>query len=484
MRADSGASFIDALIQAGGRVFQVGGSVRDRLMGHASKDSDLIVTKIPFDDLCQRLRPLGDVFLVGKSFGVIKFHPHDEDGVEYDIALPRRESSTGVGHRDFHVDFDPQLPVEIDLSRRDFTINAMARDCQTGNLLDPFGGREDLSGRILRMVFDRAFDEDPLRLLRGIQFAARFQLTIEPRTLEAMTKAAELIKTVSPERIAGEIQKLFLAEKPSIGFLWMQKTQLLQHVFPELAENVGVEQGNKLQNDDVFLHTLRVLDASRKDPAIPQAGEINLMFAALFHDVGKAKTKRFDKLKNRMTFYGHHSLSRRMAMKRLNALKMSTVGVDPQEVGHLVEHHMFQTKSFFSDRAIRRFVNKIGPDRILKLVDLRLADNRGGKYPEGIKGVLRLRKKIAEELEKKTPFGVKDLAIGGLELMSLGVPESPMIGRILKALLEIVLDDPEKNTPEILTQAAKEMLVHGITEKEEPEDDTKDTIEGTTKEEL
>lgn len=446
--------FIEELIRAGGRVYEVGGTIRDRLLDIIHKDRDLLVTQIPIESLTGLLKRFGDVFTVGKSFGVIKFYPrgNPENGdTSYDIALPRREVSTGAGHRDFQVDTDPALPVEIDLSRRDFTINAMAMEIlptADSILVDPFGGQTDLQSKLLRMVNPRAFEEDPLRLMRGVQFAARFNLEIEPETLAAMQKAAPLIQAVSPERISEELRKLLTAAKPSLGFIWMNKIGILKEVFPEIAENVGVEQGNKFQNDDVFMHTMRVLDASRQDPAIPNSGDLELMLAALFHDVGKARTKGFDKEKNRMTFYGHQLLSRRMARIRMNHLRMTTIGVNPSNVAHLVEHHMFQTKAFFSDRAIRRFVNKIGPDHILKLVDLRLADNRGGKYPEGIKGVLKLRNRIAQEIERKSPFGVRDLAVKGDDLVALGIPEGPDIGRILRELVEVVLDDPEKNTKE------------------------------------
>ncbi len=451
-------SFIEELSRAGGKVYEVGGTIRDRLMGQGHKDRDLLVTGLPIDSLVKTLRPHGDVFTVGKSFGVVKFYPTGDPETCFDIALPRKEVSTGVGHRDFEVDFDPNLPVEIDLSRRDFTINAIAREIPSGRLIDPFQGKDDLQARRLRMVSLKAFEEDPLRILRGVQFAARFHLEIDPPTLEAMQQAASLIKTISPERISEELRKLLTAEKPSIGFDWMQRIGILKELFPEIAENVGVEQGNKAHRDDVFRHTMRVLDAATKDSEIPSAGDPELILAALFHDAGKARTKRFDTDKKRMTFYGHQLLSKRMARKRMQELKLTTIGINPDNVLRLVEHHMFQTKAYFSDRAIRRFINKIGPDLILKLIDLRLADNRGGKYPEGIKGVLKLRKKIAEELEKKTPFSIKDLEVGGDDVMALGVPEGPEIGRLLRELIEVVLDDPDKNTKETLLEIVKQKI--------------------------
>lgn len=454
-------SYLQDIVDQGGEVYEVGGPVRDHLLDRPRKDHDLLIRLIPINKLRSLLKKHGDVHLVGRSFGVIKFYPHEVSGLEYDIALPRRETSTGVGHRDFEVDFDPALPVEEDLKRRDFTINAMALNYATGHIIDPFGGQEDLESRILRQVQPVAFDEDPLRLLRAVQFAARLHLEIEPETWEAMKTHAALIKTVSAERISEEIAKLFTAPKPSVGFCIMRDTGLLEHIFPELHKTVGVEQGQKLKNDDVFMHTMRVLDASRHDDAIPYAGDLELMIAALFHDVGKPQTKRYDKKKDRLTFYGHQSLSRKFAERRMKDLKMTTLGINPKNVSQMVEHHMFQAKSFFSDKAIRRFIRTVGEDLILKLVDLRIADNRGGKYPEGIRGVLKLRKKIQEELEKKPPFTIKDLALNGNDLIQLGIEEGPELGAVLTNLAEIVIDDPEQNTREQLLKIVRETLGYG-----------------------
>ncbi|MBI1908667.1 MAG: HD domain-containing protein [Deltaproteobacteria bacterium] len=466
-------SFFDELVRKGAKVYEVGGTVRDALLGRlvkggspegdsplggSPKDKDLLVTRLPMAELTSLLQRHGSVITVGRSFGVLKFTPRGTDEC-YDLALPRKEVSTGQGHRDFLVDFDPNLPVEKDLERRDFTINAMACDLQTGQRIDPFGGQKDLEEKKLRIVAPRAFEEDPLRLLRGIQFAARFHLELTPETEKAMTQAAPLIRTVSAERIVEEVRKLFLAEKPSLGFKLMLQVGLLKEVFPELQECVGVEQGNKFRNDDVFEHTLRVLDASRKDNAIPTSGDLELMFSALFHDIGKPRTKRYIPEKERIAFYGHQTVGRKMAQKWMQRMKISILGVDPGRIASLVENHMFQTKSYFTDRSIRRFISKVGADLIFKLVDLRLADNRGGKYPEGIKGVLKLRKRIADEVSKKPPLGPRDLAITGHDIISLGIPEGPQIGNIQKALVEIVLDNPEKNSKEQLIEIIQTQLL-------------------------
>ena len=189
------------------------------------------------------------------------------------------------------------------------------------------------------------------------------------------------------------------------------------------------------------------------------------MFAALLHDIGKSRTKRYLSEENRTVFYGHQIVSARMASKILKNLKSTIIGVDPAIVSQLIENHMFETKSFYSEKAIRRFISKIGKDLILKLVDLRLSDNRGGKYPDGIKGVLKLKKRIVEELSKKPPFGPKDLAINGYEIMKLGVPEGPEVGKTLSLLVEKVLDEPELNTLEQLIAIIKDISDNANYEK-------------------
>jgi tRNA nucleotidyltransferase (CCA-adding enzyme) len=210
--------FVQALQHEGGRVYTVGGTVRDELLGYARKDLDLLVTGLPQHQLIRCLRSYGRVQLTGRAFGVIKFVPRHWDGPPIDVALPRTEVSTGIGHRDFEVTFDHTLPIEIDLGRRDFTINAMATDLADGRLLDPFGGVHDLAQRLLRQVSTAAFPEDPLRMLRGMQLATRFGLQIEPTTRQAMCDHAATITTVAPERVAEELRKLLQAPAPSHGF--------------------------------------------------------------------------------------------------------------------------------------------------------------------------------------------------------------------------------------------------------------------------
>ena len=243
----------------------------------------------------------------------------------------------------------------------------------------------------------------------------------------------------------------------SIGIELMRKSGLLKWVFPDVAAIIGIGQ-DKQPGDDVYQHTLRVLDATRSDEYVEHSGDLELMFAALFHDTGKRTTRSYDKEKDRIVFYGHQLVSKRMARVWLKKMKVATIGVDHHHIQTLVENHMFETKSYYTDKAIRRFVAKIGKDLIYKLLDLRLADNRGGKHPKSIKGVLKMRARVKEELAKKPPFGPKDLAVTGHDLMEMGFPEGPKMGKCLKQMVEMVLDDPKLNTKEQLLAIAKQMV--------------------------
>ncbi|PIR25120.1 MAG: hypothetical protein COV43_06850 [Deltaproteobacteria bacterium CG11_big_fil_rev_8_21_14_0_20_42_23] len=448
---------LQELIRRGAELYEVGGVVRDHLLGRETNDNDYLVRCLPVDELIKILKPFGKVALVGKSFGVIKFSPHAKPSVEIDFALPRKEVSTGEGHRDFDVMFDHMLPVAEDLSRRDFTINAIAKSVNTGEIIDPFHGQEDIKKKLIRMVFPKAFEEDPLRMLRAIQFAARLHFSLEAETKLAIQKHASLISTVSPERIIEELRKLLLADKPSLGFDLMHETGLLEKAFPEIALLKKTEQDKK-PGDTVYDHTMRVLDASRADALIEEPGEINLMLAALFHDAGKPRTAQYHKPSDRVVFFGHQLVSKHIAKKWMQKMKVETIGANPKTVLTLVEHHMFETKAYYTERAIRRFIAKVSPELIFKLLDLRLADNRGGKHPNSVNGVKRLRVKIREELEKQNAFGLKDLAINGQDLMQLGIPAGPQLGKVMKHLLELVIDEPDLNTKESLLALAKNIV--------------------------
>ncbi len=256
-----------------GSLYAVGGRVRDELRSEIErvdipvKDLDFVVTGVPLTDLRRRMAAIGRVDLVGASFAVLKV---TVNGETVDVALPRRERSTGHGHRDFDVQSGPDIPLEEDLARRDFRMNMIARAIPSGRLVDPYHGEADIRARRIDVLADRSFEEDPLRMLRAAQFAARFGYEPTAATRSAMTKAAPLVAEVSPERIYDELTKLFArAPKPSIGLRLLEETGVLGHFWPELLEGVGVEQ-NEWHAYDVWRHNLgdHGRDAARRrDPS-------------------------------------------------------------------------------------------------------------------------------------------------------------------------------------------------------------------------
>jgi tRNA nucleotidyltransferase (CCA-adding enzyme) len=449
-------SFIQKIIAAGGEPYLVGGCVRDKLLQRPIKDFDIVVRLIALPELMAVLKTCGHYNQVGKAFGVIKFCPKENPGMEIDIALPRKEFSTGLGHKDFQVQSDPQLNLGIDLGRRDFTINAIALNLQNNELVDPYQGAQDINKKLIKTVFPNSFVEDPLRMLRAVQFAARFDFTIDAQTQDEMKQHAALIKTVSPERIVIEINKLFEAKQPSLGFHIMRETGLLTHIFPDIEKLIGVKQPKK-ENEDVYSHTMRVLDAMQSAEEIDKTGDKQLMYAALFHDTGKPKTRREDDDTSTVTFYNHQLISAGIAGRWFREYKATSTGIQPKKVCHLIKHHMFETKHFNeNDKALRRFISKVNPEDIFDLIDLRLADKKGGRYPKKVYGVLQLRENIKKEIAKKPPFTGKDLALDGHNIMSLGFKPGPIIGDIQRFLVDKVLDEPELNTKEDLTRLIEE----------------------------
>lgn len=434
-------------ICAKGKLYEVGGSVRDSLIdpGVEHKDRDFLVTGISLDSLISILRKFGRVDLVGKSFGIIKFTPRGmQDAL--DFAIPRTEKSTGTAHRDFEVAYDPDLPVETDLGRRDFTINAMAREVPSGELIDPSGGRRDIEKKTVRIVFPEAIQEDPLRILRGAQFAARFEFEIEAETLHNMKYNVQLLDTVSLERIAQEINKMLLkADKASIGFRYLVEIGAMQLIFPELTACIGVAQPGGYHKWDVFDHTMVTVDEAPR--------RLVVRLAALFHDVGKPQTREL--VEAGATFYGHDRLSVKMASSALKRLRYS--GEIVEQVSRLVARHMFSDQA--GEKGVRRLIRAVGKDLIFDLMDLRRADIIAQGMGQDPSEVDDFEKRVKAEIEKKSPFGVRDLAVDGEDIKAeFGIPEGPLIGRVLNHLLEIVLDDPSKNTRPGLLSRAKEYL--------------------------
>ncbi|MBR3200419.1 MAG: tRNA nucleotidyltransferase [Mogibacterium sp.] len=270
--------------EAGGRTFYVGGFVRDKLLGIDNKDVDIEVHGIEPQALFNILEMIGEPLTFGKSFGVFALK-----GEDIDIAMPRRERATGTGHRDFDVEVDPYIGTREAARRRDFTVNSMMEDVLTGELVDHFGGRRDLDEGVIRHIDPETFIEDPLRVLRGAQFAARFSFTIAPDTI-GLCRGIDL-STLSKERVEEELKKAFLkADRPSIFFESLRTMDQLDVWFPELKQTIGLEQDPIFHPEgDVWTHTMEVIDraAAFRDRV---SDPYSFMLLALTHDLGKIVT--------------------------------------------------------------------------------------------------------------------------------------------------------------------------------------------------
>jgi putative nucleotidyltransferase with HDIG domain len=429
-----------AAVLPSGSLYAVGGRVRDEFRAELDalvtpKDLDYVVVGVALDDLLERIRPLGTVNVVGASFAVIKLSTPDGTA---DVALPRRERSTGAGHREFDVESGPHVSLEDDLGRRDFRMNMIARRIADGAIVDPFGGVADIQARRIEIVTPAAFDEDPLRMLRAAQFAARFDYELGPAAFAAMADAAPLVRTVSAERICDELTKLFgKAVRPSVGVEILRTTGVLAHLWPEILEGVDVDQ-NEWHAYDVYRHNLETLDATPPD--------VTLRIAALLHDVGKPRTK------DGPHFYQHEHVGADLATAMLERFRFP--GELVATVEHLVRSHMYAADPEMQPKTIRRFVNRIGVDHLERLFALRHADIVGSGLPKRSDDNERFEARVAEIVAEAPPFTVRDLAISGADVMELmvargvapaGFRGDRRVGETLAALFEEVVDDPLGN---------------------------------------
>jgi tRNA nucleotidyltransferase (CCA-adding enzyme) len=429
---------IDARLVAAlpkGSLFAVGGRVRDELRSALDvtpvpvKDLDYVAVGLGLDELVARLREVGRAELAGASFPVVKCLL---EGVTVDVALPRREQSTGTGHRDFALDAGPNVTLEDDLARRDFRMNMLARALPAGALVDPYGGEADIRARRIDIIRPETFVEDPLRMLRAAQLAARFGFSITPQTLAAMTRSAHLTATVSAERLRDELVKLLAdAPRPSTGIELLRETGVLAVVLPELLEGVGMEQ-NEWHAYDVYRHTLETLDAS-------PTGDLTLRLAALFHDIGKPRTK------DGPHFYRHELVGEEMTVAILTRLRFPNDQV--ATVAKLVREHMYAADPAFSEKTIRRFIRRVEPGNLDRQFALREADIAGSGLPKRGDNNERFAERVLDILSRRPPLTVKDLAIDGNDALSaLGLAADrhgdPRVGPLLQSVLERVLDDP------------------------------------------
>ena len=419
--------------KAGGRALLVGGCVRDELLGGAPKDFDVECFGISAADLRAVLASRFELDLVGASFGVIKLHGHD-----IDVAMPRRETKLGLGHRAFDMECDPSLTIEEASARRDFTVNAIYRDPLTGETLDPWNGRADLARRVLRHVGGH-FGEDPLRVLRGMQFAARFGLDPAPETVEVCRGMTP--EGLAQERLMGEWSKLLLqGVEISRGLSFLRDTGWVRY-YPELAALIGCRQDPAWHPEgDVWNHTLCCLDAfaRRRDETGRDADEdIVVGLAVLCHDFGKPACTAYDPVKKRIRSLGHDEAGVEPTLSFLRRLTKEERLL--KEVPSLVRLHMrpfAMWKNRASDGAIRRLAaNVVRIDRLLRVA---AADDEGRppfpREPEPLEWLAAQAERLRVADSAPKPL------VMGRDLLELGMKPGPELGRVLKAAYEAQLD--------------------------------------------
>jgi len=455
------ATAIARLIAAhGGRALLVGGGVRDRLLGVPNKDIDIEVFGIAPDRLMPLLETIAPVNTVGESFTVYKVADPgaERHGVEVDVSLPRRESKTGRGHRAFEVTGDPAMTIAEAARRRDFTVNAISWDPLTGEYLDPFDGRGDLlDRRILRAVDASTFGEDSLRVLRGVQFAARFGLTMDGATAD-LCRAIPLDDLPS-ERIWGEIEKLLLlAPRPSIGFALALELGVIDRLFPELTALVGCPQEPEWHPEgDVWVHTLMVIDQARtRLDGLDKPQQIAVMLGAVAHDLGKPPTTAF--IDGRIRSLDHEQAGVAPAAALLDRLNVHTIGgydVRHQVLGmvahHLKPHSFSKSKEPVGDGAFRRLAQKVDLELLARLAKSDCLGRTGAFDCSAIDAFLDRARALGVEHAAPDPL------IKGRHLIDLGMVPGPRMGDVLRRIYEQQLDGRVTTLDEGLA-AAREIV--------------------------
>ena len=434
---------LDSFRAAGGRPYVVGGAVRDALLGWPVKDLDVEVYGLSADRVRGVAAGLGSVDEVGAAFSVLKVSGLPGVDGAVDVALPRRDSKVGSGHRGIAAVADPSLSIDEAARRRDFTINALLFDPATGEILDPHGGRRDLEARLLRVVDAAAFGEDPLRALRAVQFAARFGLRVDPET--AGLCAGMPLDSLPADRIFGEIEKLLLkANRPSVGFALMKDWGMLPAVAPELVPLVDTPQDPEWHPEgDVWTHSLQVVDEAVPlitDIAHDRPRALTVMLGALCHDLGKPATTKFED--GRVRSRGHEEAGLEPTTALLDRWNVHTfLGYDLRAqvlalvADHLKPGELYKERERVSDGAIRRLARRCEPDLLYRVARADCLGRRPGHFEPVAMEWFRDRVR-ALAVEVKAP----DPLLRGRHLLEMGMAPGPEIGRILGEVYERQLD--------------------------------------------
>jgi poly(A) polymerase/tRNA nucleotidyltransferase (CCA-adding enzyme) len=435
------------LSSAGYEAYLVGGCVRDFVMDREPNDWDIATNARPeqVQEIFSNFRTVYE-----NTFGTVTIlnKPVESESVsgetyeEVQVTTYRSEGKYSDYRRPDHVTYETELIK--DLERRDFTMNAVAFDPHKGQYVDPFDGLKDIKDKVIRCVLYPTvrFEEDALRMMRAVRFSTVLNFVIAQETFDAIVTNSALTSNISGERIRDEFIKIMISEQPAVGVAMLEKSRLLEHIIPELLEGIGCDQkGEHIY--DVYNHLLHALQH-----AADKQFSLEVRLAALFHDIGKPATRRYDKTKDKYTFFGHEVVGARMAKAILQRLKVSRETSDL--VVKLVRNHMF-----FSDTekitlsAVRRIIRNVGPENIWLLMQVRECDRVGMKKVEAPYRLRKYHSMIEEAL--RDPISVGQLAIDGEFLINeVGMKPGPRMGWTLHALLEEVLENPKLNTVEEL----------------------------------
>ncbi|REK02512.1 MAG: HD domain-containing protein [Acidobacteria bacterium] len=444
--------------EAGGRAMLVGGCVRDRLMGREAveKDWDVEVYGVEPEKLEKILKEFGPVNSVGAIFTVFKI------GQDLDVSIPRRERKTSRGHKGFAVEGDPAMSFEEACRRRDFTVNAILEDPLTGEIVDPFEGRKDIENEVLRAVDPNTFVEDSLRVLRAVQFAARFGFEIEPEAKE-LCRSIDLTD-LPEERVWGEIEKLLLkAPKPGEGLKLIYELGIDEQLFPELAALKGVPQEPEWHPEgDVDVHTMLVTDEAAKlidDLSYPK--KVAVMLGAICHDLGKPPTT--EEIDGRIRSLGHDEAGVEPTHSFLDKLNIHTLdGYDVREqVVQLVRYHLkpgefYKVRDKVGDGAFRRLARKVEPDLLYRVAKADSLGRNADWIPkerwfdsEAQEWFIERAREL--EVEEKGPQPI----LMGRHLIDLGLKPSPEFGKIIDAVFEKQLDGVITSLEDAIEEAKK-----------------------------
>ena len=449
-------SLAQAIRDAGGRALLVGGCVRDLVMQIAPKDWDLEVYGLQPTKLREVLDRFGDVNVVGEAFSVYKLDH------EIDVSIPRRDRKSGKGHRGFVIEGDPDMDPTEASKRRDFTINAIMKDPLTDEIIDPHEGQVDLANKLLRAVSAETFSEDSLRVLRAAQFAARFDLTIDPAT-EALCRSIDLTD-LPAERVWGEIEKLLLkAKHPSVGFEFLRQVGAIEQLFPEIKAMIDVPQDPEWHPEgEVFRHTMLVVDRARElIDELPYAKQVTVMLAALAHDLGKPATTEF--IDGRWRSRGHEEAGvapTESFLDRLNVHSLDGYDVRSQVIAivrdHLKPGEFYKKREEVGDGAFRRLARKCEPDLLYRVAR---ADSLGRndetipreKWYDAEAQEWFIARVRELNIEERAPAPL----LMGRHLLELGLTPGPKIGEITQSVYEMQLDNRVRTLDEAKAEAKK-----------------------------